>query len=506
MCRFAEHSNVIESPGPMPGFPTQMTRRGFVGAVAAGALATRAGAATVPDRATSAAAFLTRPDLTPPPLTISTPANGTNAGFVFLAPYDITGTAPVPGKYGPMILDENGQLVWYLPRKALTAMDLKVQKFRGQRVLTWYEGDVLSGYGGRYHIYDNTYHEIARVSAGNGFSGDLHEFLITSRDTALIAIYGQVTSNLTAVGGSATGQLVIGIVQEIEIPSGRVLFQWSSFDHVPVTESNMTQVTTFGNVDYFHLNSIGVDLDGDLLISARHTSTVYKVDRKTGAIKWRLGGKRSDFRFLPGAAFNFQHDVRRHADGTLTIFDNGAFAPGQTVEPFTRPIRLSLDMNAMTATLVEEYLPAAPRVSWAMGNVQQLPDDGVFVGWGTAGAFTEFDAAGGVRFDASFTDASISYRAFRSPWTAKPTGHPAVVVAPSPNGTLLVYASWNGATEVDAWQVRGGTNPAALKELRTVPRTGFETAIPIPRATGHVVVAALAVSGKQLAVSAPVTI
>ena len=163
-------------------------------------------------------------------------------------------------------------------------------------------------------------------------------------------------------------------------------------------------------------------------------------------------------------------------------------------------------MNAMTATLVEEYLPAAPRVSWAMGNVQQLPDDGVFVGWGTAGAFTEFDSAGGVRFDASFADASISYRAFRLPWTAKPTGHPAVVVAPNPNGTLTVYASWNGATEVDAWQVRGGTNPAALKELRTVPRTGFETAIPIPRTTGHVVVAALAVSGKQLAVSAPVAI
>ena len=153
-------------------------------------------------------------------------------------------------------------------------------------------------------------------------------------------------------------------------------------------------------------------------------------------MKWRLGGKRSDFQFLPGAAFNYQHDVRRHADGTLTIFDNGAFAPGLTVEPFTRPIRLSLDMNAMTATLVEEYLPATPRVSWAMGNVQQLPDDGVFVGWGTAGAFTEFDSAGGVRFDASFADASISYRAFRSPWTAKPTGHPAVVVAPNPNGTL----------------------------------------------------------------------
>ena len=489
---------------------TSTTRRGFLGAagaIAAGAFASRASAAPFARAVGPGAnAFVSRPDLNPPPVTISTPARGTSAGFLFLAPYDISASAAVPGKYGPMILDENGQLVWYLPTRALTAMDFKVQKYRGQPVLTWYEGDVLSGYGGRYHIYDNTYHEVAKVSAGNGFSGDLHEFVITSRGTALIAIYGQVTANLSSVGGSAAGQLVIGIVQEIDIPTGKVLFQWSSYDHVPVTESNMTQVTSFGNVDYFHLNAIAVDLDGDLLISSRHTSCVYKVDRKTGAIKWRLGGNRSDFQFMPGAAFNYQHDVRRHADGTLTIFDNGASAPGQTVEPFTRPIRLSLDMNAMTATLVKEYLPAAPRVSWAMGNVQQLPDGGVCVGWGTDGAFTEFDSTGGVRFDASLTDGSISYRTFRSPWKAKPTGHPAVAITPNPNGTQTVYASWNGATEVDAWQVRGGAHPAALKTLRTVPRTGFETAIVIPRTSGHVVAAALGVSGKQLGVSAPVPV
>ena len=186
-----------------------------------GASHSRSPAAAPDPAAAGVLRFHSRPDLAPDRVRVTVAARGRTApGYVFLA------VKRGPGRDGPMILDENGQLVWYLPTRALTAMDFKVQKYRGQPVLTWYEGDVLSGYGGRYHIYDNTYHEIAKVSAGTGFSGDLHEFLITSRDTALIAVYGQVTANLTAVGGAAAGQLVIGIVQEVDIATGKVVFQW----------------------------------------------------------------------------------------------------------------------------------------------------------------------------------------------------------------------------------------------------------------------------------------
>ena len=234
-------------------------------------------------------------------------------------------------------------------------------------------------------------------------------------------------ADLSSIGGPVAGQLVVGVVQEIDIPSGKVLFQWRSDDHVPLTETNMPQVTAAGNVDYFHLNSVGVDLDGDLLISARHTDAIYKVDRKSGQIKWRLGGKSSDFKLGPGATFHYQHDVRRHADGTLTIFDNGAAVPGAPgVEPFSRPLRLALNMKTMTASLVGQYLPPQGRSTWAMGNVQQLPGGGAFVGWGTFGAFTEFTAAGTVCFDASFGDGSVTYRAFRFPWVGRPTGRPAI--------------------------------------------------------------------------------
>ena len=493
------------------GTELRWTRRGFVGALAAagaGAFAPRLLAAPFRDRAASAtsaarAAYVSRPDLKPPPVVVGTPAAGTAKGYVFLAPFDIRAPNSSVGQYGPLVVDNLGEPVWYLPVHGKTAINLRAQRYRGRPVLTWYEGDVLGGYGGTFGVYDHTYHEVARVAAGNGLHGDLHEFLITSRDTALISIYTQVPADLSPVGGPVAGQLVVGIVQELDIPTGKVLFEWRSDDHVPLTESNMTQVTMTGNVDYFHLNSIGVDLDGDLLVSARHTNAVYKLDRKTGEVKWRLGGKNSDFSLGPGAAFSYQHDVRRHADGTLTIFDNAAALP--TGGPYSRPLRLALDMKAMTATLVGQYLPPQGRTTWAMGNLQQLPGGGVFVGWGTAGSFTEFTADGAVCFDASLGDGSVSYRAFRHPWVGRPTGRPAAA-ALSSGGVTTVYASWNGATEVASWRVQTGASPGSLKPAHTVARSGFETAIPLASAGAYVAVAALDSSGALLGTSRAVPV
>jgi hypothetical protein len=499
------------------GRDLRWTRRGFVGAAGAAlaaAFVPRGLAASLRTQAPSrgwapGGGYLSRPDLRPPPVVVTTPANGTAAGYVFLAPFDIHNTTGSgPGQYGPLVVDNEGEPVWYLPVQGKTAMDLRVQRYRGRPVLTWYEGDVLGGYGGTFGVYDRTYHQIARVAAGNGMHGDLHEFLITSRNTALISIYQQVTADLSSVGGPVAGQVVAGVVQELDIPTGKVLFQWRSTDHVPVAESFMTQATPAGNVDYFHLNSIGVDLDGDLLVSGRNTGAVYKVDRRSGSVKWRLGGKRSDFGFGPGAAFSYQHDVRRHADGTLTVFDNGAFLPGAggAVEPFSRPIRLALDLSSMTATLVGEYLPAGARSAWAMGNLQQLPGGGAFVGWGTAGSFSEFTVLGDVCFDASFGDGSVTYRAFRFPWVGRPTGRPAVAVLANGDGTASVHASWNGATEVASWQVRTGRTAASLTPQKTAPRSGFETAIVVAAASGYVAAAALDTSGRVLGTSEAVRV
>jgi hypothetical protein len=475
-----------------------LSRRGFL----AGAVALAGGAKLVPSAKAASFVpaaphrFVSRPDLRPPVVAVTTASETASTGHIFIAPFQITGKAGP--NYGALILDGLGEPIWFKPEPTKTAMNLRVQQYKGKSVITWYEGDVLGGYGGDFVVADQSYREIARVKAGHGEHGDLHEFLLTSRGTALVTIYSNIPFDLTSVGGSANGQLTEGVIQEIDVPTGKVLTEWRSSKYVGLDESYLPSVKA-DVADYFHLNSVGVDTDGHLLVSSRHTWTVYKVHRQTGAILWRLGGKHSDFTIVPGAEFSFQHDVRRHADGTLTIFDNNAAAPTATTH--ARPIRLVLDQGAMTARLVSEYQPDSPRVAWAMGNLEQLPDGGAFVGWGTAGAFTEFAPDGTVRFDAALADGSVTYRAFRAQWVGRPAEAPKIAITRAAGGAVA-HVSWNGATQVATWRADMGSRRTALHRIATARRTGFETAVPLGSRKGYVALTALDAAGKPLGTSA----
>jgi Arylsulfotransferase (ASST) len=492
----------------------RLTRRRFValaGAAGAGLMGVRVPSAFGKPEAPTIDGYVSRPDLNPPAISFAVPADGTAPGYIFVAPFDITAAA---GAYqttpnseshsGPLVIDDSGEPVWFLPFGSTTAVGLRVQRYRGRRVLTWYEGTVLGPEGGSFFIYDLTYHQVTEVKAGRGRHGDLHDFVITPEGTALITIYGQIAADLTPIGGPSNGKLVTGIVQEIDIETGRVLFEWRSQEHVGIEETYVPQESSANNVDYFHLNSIDVDTDGDLLLSGRNTSAIYKVDRKTGKVLWRLGGKKSDFEVAPSASFAFQHDVRRRPDGTITIFDNNASVPGDSA--LSRGLRIALDMKKKRATYVAEYLAPTPRMAWAMGNVQLLDDGGVMIGWGTAGAFTELGPDGTVRLDGSFADGSVSYRAFRFELDASPNGRPATDVVENPDGSLTLYVSWNGSTQVARWQLMTGATAATMKPAGTMRRAGFETAIPLPVRSGTVSVVALDAHGKQLRAAAPTVI
>lgn len=472
------------------------SRRRFLGLAAAGTAAlARGGSAAAAPRSTPEPAptlgpFATEPGWTPPSLVVNQPPTGVAPGYIFAAPF-LFGT-PRPGGAGPMILDNAGQPVWYLPLATVQGMNFAVQNYRGLPVLTWYEGKLNQVYGGSCVIYDNTYHEVKRVHGGHGYQCDLHEFTLTDQGTALLAIANEIKADLTSVGGAPDARLVEGVVQEVDVRTNKVLFEWHSAKHVAPSESYRTELTKAGNVDYFHLNSISVDTDGNLLVSARHTSAVYKVDRKTGRIIWRLGGKLNDFRMGPGASFAFQHDAQRRRDGTITLFDNSATEDAaDQVAQYSRAIRLRVNEGTKTATLVRDYVPTVLRSAWAMGNMQELPDGGVFVGWGTTGGMTEFDADGNVRYDASFADGSASYRMFRFPWHGNPQGRPAVKLAQDASGALTARVSWNGATDVARWQLLSGSSARSMRQLATVPRAGFETAVTVASPSSRVAVAAL---------------
>ena len=441
-------------------------------------------------------AFRSRPDLGPAAVQVTTQAHDTAPGYVFLA------LKEGAGEHGPMIVDDLGQLVWF--SKHTRARDFKVQRYRDKPVLTWWEGEVVFGHGvGEYVIFDDSYREIARVRAGNGYQGDLHEFLITPEDTALLTAYVPARADLSPIYGPQDGAVLGGVAQEVDIETGEVLFEWRSLDHVGVEESYVHPPHDPAYLyDYFHINSVDVDHDDNLLVSARNTWTVYKIDRKTGEVLWRLGGKKSDFEMDMRAWTAFQHDARRQQDGTtITIFDNGA---GPVVHDQSRAIVVELDTDKMGATLLREYAYPDGLLATSQGNAQVLPNGNVFVGWGSDPHVSEFSREGRLLFEAHFPPNGESYRAFRFPWSGHPSEDPAVAVERRADDEVVLYASWNGATDVAAWEVLAGPSPGRLESLGSVPRDGFETAMLAQTAGPCVAVRAKERSDRVLGTSAPV--
>ena len=304
--------------------------------------------------------------------------------------------------------------------------------------------------------------------------------------------------DLSPFGGPEDAVVLDGIAQEVDIETGEVCFEWHNLDHVGVEESHYQPSPDLKRgFDYFHINSIDLNPDGYLTISARSTSAVYKVDRATGEVVWRLVGKESDFEMGEGTRTAFQHDARRHPDSTITIFDNAAAS--RYVQ--SRAIAVEVDEDAMKATLVGEYTHPGKILANTQGNTHFLPDGKVFVGWGSEPYFSEFSHDGELLFDASFPVEVESYRAFRFLWKGEPQATPAVVAVSGDGDEVEVYVNWSGATEVATWQVHAGSRPDELKPVASVPRKGFETVVALQTREPYVAVRAKDGSGKELATS-----
>ena len=490
----------------------KITRQRFLGTVAAGGAwimltgalgcerSPRARAVASPARGELPWSFRSRPELRPPAVEVKSRAHGTAPGYIFVAPKKEPG-ASGPSQDAPLIIDNGGVPVWFHHLQGddqKDAFNFEVQEYKGEVVLTWWEGR-HTGFGqGEYVLMDHSYREIKRVRAGNGYDGDHHEFLITPEDTALITIYSQVERDLSSVGGPVDAVVLDGIVQEVDIESGEVIFEWHSLEHVALEESYWEpKEDQEGAFDYFHINSVDLFGEEHLLVSARRTSTVYKVDRKTGEIVWRLGGKSSDFDMGGGTRTDYQHDARHHPDGTTTIFDNGSVSWGEQ----SRGVVVEIDEDAMSATLVGEYTHPNKMFSDTQGNLQELANGNVFVGWGSEPNFSEFSRDGELVFDANFSPELESYRAFRFPWKGQPEDAPAAVAEVGSEGKLTLYVSWNGATEVATWEVLAGAGPDKLQPVGAAPRKGFETAITLQTDGPYVAVRAKDGSGRVLGAS-----
>jgi hypothetical protein len=380
-------------------------------------------AGVVPIAVTGVSSAAAATPTAPPPVTIltSTPFAGLGGDF-FITPTGDTATYA----NGPEIIDSHGNVVWFraVPQ-GLTASDFREQIYNGQPVLTWWQGTGLGGLSnGTDYIYNLRGQQIATVNAGNGLSADGHEFLITPWNTALILSYTTATANLTSIGGPSDQTVINGVVQEIDIATGKVLFQWNSEDHVPFSQSEQPLPASASTPwDWFHINAVKVDTDGNLLIDARDTWTTYKVNPFSGNIIWQLGGKASSFALeaapgqvldSAGEIFAWQHDPEALGNGVYTFFDNES--SGVPLLPYSRAITVKLDERSKVATLVASDDQPEGLSAPSQGNVQTNLVGNLVVGWGALPYFSEFSPAGGLVFNAQFPAGVNTYRAYQFPF------------------------------------------------------------------------------------------
>ncbi len=213
-------------------------------------------------------------------------------------------------------------------------------------------------------------------------------------------------------------------MQEIDIKTGKLLFQWDSAGHVPYSDSHAPMPPPGQPWDWFHINAVHLDTDGNLLISSRFTWTIYKVNLRTGALMWQLGGRHSTFalRAAPGQKldrageiFAFQHDPEALGGNVYTVFDNES--DGRSVlYSSSRVVTIRLDLAVGTATLIKSVNQPEGQTAGATGNAQTAKNGDLFVSWGGLSYFSEFSPSGKLLFNAKLPDRTATYRAYRLPW------------------------------------------------------------------------------------------
>jgi hypothetical protein len=457
------------------------------GVLAGTILAACGGSSSHPSSSTpTTASYRSRPDLKPPLIDVKRGLGMPGSGYVCIAPS------------GPLLVDDAGEPVWIHPVPKAAA-NFEVQTLGGRPVLTWWQGEIAKygvGLSGEFVIMDSNYHDVMTVQAQHGLPADLHEFLITPEGIAYFLAYRQYTTDLRSVGGPSSGQALDPMIQAVDLSTGSLVFEWSSADHIDFAESEATYSADVP-FDPVHSNSINITPDGKILLSARNTWTIYKIDPATGEIIWRLGGKKSDFELGRGVHFAWQHDARMYPDGTMSLFDNQA-EPAQAKQ--SRGLVLNVDeVDKATSVRSQYFHPRMSLLAESQGSFQILPNDNVVVGWGAEPYYTEFTSGGTTVLDAKM-EKGTSYRAFRFEWSGRPSNVPAVA-STSESGRAMVYASWNGSTETTSWRLLAGFSADQLVSVTEVRRDGFETAIEAPHRATHAAVAALNTSGTVLAQS-----
>lgn len=413
--------------------------------------------------------YHTIPD-TVPTITVTVPVSNTpelmpGEGYVFLS-----NIRPIPHPF-LLALDNNGEPIFY--RRMVGSSSYRDFKPQATGQLTYYDPVQKI-----YSAMDDTYQIIHSYEAGNGYEIDSHGLQVNEKGHVLLQIYDTQPLDMSkfAPGGNTNANVIGAIIQELD-PTGNVIFEWRSWDHMDILEAIDELDLTTREVDVTHINSVEWDVDGNILASIRRTDSIIKISRETSDIIWRLGGKLNDFTFTDNNdVFSYPHDARRITNGHITMYDNGNYRDPQ----YSRSIEYEVDELNMIITKTWEYRNQPDDIySRARGSSQRLPNGNTIIGWGGGNAgirptFTEV-TSDGIKVNEMYLEGNqSSYRVLRAPWVGHPAELPILVIS-SVIPQVQLHYGWNGATEITDYQIYGGTTLATMTMLATEERTGIET-------------------------------
>lgn len=354
-----------------------------------------------------------------PKFTVTASNNPSPGNFFLTTSDDVAGV----GHFFYMI-DNTGKVLKY-QRRPGHVYDFKVQP---NGLLTYADPFSDWGYAGGsrcvHRVLDTNFAAVDSFKAGNGYDADTHEFLMLANGHVLLHAYDIQYMDLSAIipGGNANAIVVGSIMQELDLQKN-VVFQWRSWDHIAVPETYMNK--TAAAFDYIHVNAYDVDSDGHFLLCFRNTCEVVKVNRFTGEMMWRMGGKSNQFTFFgetesnKPAYFTFPHSLKRLPNGNFILFDNGNLH----VPMVSRAVEYKIDQVNKTATQVWQYHHTPEVYTPTRGSVQRLPNGNTVIGWGSASfvgvgktMITELSPTDQILFEMESLDKMPSYRALKFVW------------------------------------------------------------------------------------------
>jgi hypothetical protein len=269
-----------------------------------------------------------------------------------------------------------------------------------------------------YILIDNELNPIDTFKMGNGYQADMHEFLLLKNGHSFMIASDRQNMDMSSyvVDGRKETTVTGAVIQELD-ENKQVIFEWRTWDHFKITDSY--EDLTNSTIDYAHCNSIDADTDTSIILSSRNLNEITRINKNTGALIWRMGGKNNQFQFINETRqFAGQHSVDMLDNGNIIFYDNGV----NRVPEYSRGVEYQTDLKNKKVTLFNEFIHSTGKYVNVMGNIERLSNGNTLIYWGGAAGpvihnFSEYDKDKKLVMEGELNNESLpTYRVYREVW------------------------------------------------------------------------------------------